>query len=329
MWLHKKKITARYKLRIKWVRILRTMTKFEDLSENDKTVLLVHTNDSHRGPGMVVQNLQKGLKAIGVQYRGRFDSMPSKYTGVLQDYDLDSLKHWHEMKTPLLLGPNLFVLPTDNPNLCKMFDNFVVPTQWVKNLYEGFDLMKGKNIHVWPVGIDTEEWKPVPREDSELDCVVYHKNRSEQDLAIVEAICKKFKLNYKVFKYGSYEEHELKGAAEQARFAILVTGTESQGIAYMQILSTDTPCYVFNSPTWKSEDGSIVVPASSVSYWDDRCGYKSETVDLKHFEEFMTKVSEGQFNPRDYILENHTLEKSAQEYYNLLRTCYGENPIKF
>ena len=223
------------------------------------------------------------------------------------------------------MGPNLFVLPTDNPSLCKMFKHFVVPSQWVKDKYETFDLMKDKDIQVWSVGIDTEEWKPGEWENSgELDCIIYHKNRSNQDLAVVEAICRKFELNYELLQYGDYQESDLhRIATEQARFAILCTGTESQGIAYMQMLSSGLPCYVFNNPTWKSEGGEHSFPATSVPYWDERCGYKSDKVDLVNFKDFLDKMYAGQFAHRDYILENHTLEKAAQRYYNLLRQSYS------
>ena len=308
------------------------MTKFEDLSDFDKTVLLVYTNDMHRGPGMVVKNLQKGLEAIGVRCGNTFQSMPSKYIGVTQFCHPELLNEWYRDKETLLLGPNLFVLPTDNPSLCQMFDNFVVPSQWVKELYEGFELMRDKDINVWSVGIDTAEWgdkKLAGPSTPKYDCFIYHKNRSDQDLAIVEAVCRKFGLKYQTLKYGEYQEHELKTATQESRFAILCTGTESQGIAYMQVLSTDTPCYVFNSPTWKSEDGHISVAATSIPYWDSRCGYTSDLVDLKHFEEFLAKVDLGVFIPRKYILENHTLEKSAQVYYNLLRACYNDETVQF
>ena len=306
-----------------------TMIVLKDLSRFDKTVRLLFANSTHRGPGMVVRNLTKGLDAAGLVPIGVHSSVASSMTGVLQFCHPELINELHQEKAPALMGPNLFVLPTDNPSLCKMFDHFVVPSQWVKEKYQQFDLMKEKDIQVWSVGIDTEEWKPVDR-NGEIDCLIYHKNRSAQDLAVVEAVCRKYKLNYKVLEYGKYQEKELRNiATEQARFAILCTGTESQGIAYMQMLSSDLPCYVFNNPTWKSEDGKHSFKASSVPLWDKRCGYKSDKVDLGHFEEFLEKVDDGIFAAREYILEHHTLEKAAQSYYNLLRRAYGKESVEF
>lgn len=308
------------------------MTKFEDLTTFEKTVFLIYANDSHRGPGMVVQNLTKGLKAIGVDVATVADPKAAAYVAGLQFCHTNLLNNRYLEKKPILMGPNLFVLPTDNPTLCQMFSHYVVPSQWVKDKYESFDLMKGKDIRIWSVGIDTEDWgvkDELKEESSQLDCFIYYKNRSEHDLAVAEAICRKYELKYKVLGYGSYQEDELRALTYSSKFAILLTGTESQGIAYMQILAANTPCYVLNNPTWRSEDGMHAFPAASVPYWDDRCGDKIDNINLKHFEEFMKKVDAGVFSPREYILKNHTLEKAAQKYYNLLRRSHGHDPVEF
>lgn len=290
----------------------------------DKSVSLIYQNDSHRGPGKVVHNLKSGLEKIGVSIHELYDSRPWKYTGCLQFCWPEILTSYAESKRPILMGPNLFVTPADNPSLCKLFNHFVVPSEWVKNFYQQFDLMSGKNIHVWPVGIDTDEWNlPDFQTEEELDCFIYFKNRSEQDLAVVEAICRKFNLKYEVIKYGNYQEEELKHLCAKSKFCVLLTGTESQGIAYMQILSTNTPCYVFNSSNWKSEDGKYTVDASSVPYFDEQCGYISNDVDLVHFEDFIGKCTQGIFHPRNYILNNHTLVKSAKAYFDLLTLSYN------
>jgi len=303
------------------------MDFFKDLPEYDKSVLLAFNNETHRGPGMVAKNLQEGLRRIGV-YVLKPEEGDAKYKGYLQPSHPGFLNSWVKNNQKVLMGPNLFVLPTDSPELCKGFTDFVVPGQWVKDKYKKFDLLKEKNIHVWPVGIDTDEWSPVDKNDEQkFDCLIYHKNRGQRDLAVTEAICRKYNLSFKTLKYGEYDENDLKITAPKSKFAILVNGTESQGIAYMQILSTNTPCYVFNKTSWTAEDKSITVPATSIPYWDERCGSASNDVDLKHFEEFLEKLNT--FSPREYILENHTLEKSAKKYYNLLRIMNSESEVSF
>lgn len=282
---------------------------------SEQSILLKFQNKDHRGPGKVVKNLIKGLNGINIHSVFNFEDKFDKI-GCLQLCDFHTISSIKNSGSRVLLGPNLFVLPTDNPTICGMFSNFVTPSKWVKDLYEQFDIMKNKNIFVWSVGIDTEEWTESYTEKS-LDCFIYFKNRTEQDLVFAEAICRKFNLNYKVIRYGSYQENELKDLCSKSKFAILLTGTESQGIAYMEILSSNIPCYVFDYPYWKSDDGKWNVPASSVPYWDDRCGVKTSKLDLKQFELFIEQVKNKTFNPRQYILENHTLEIAARKYIEI------------
>lgn len=288
-----------------------------------KTVRLIYQNDSHRGPGAVVQNLKSGLSKIDIETLSSFEPGEEDYVGFLQPVHPNLIKKYAESNKPVLMGPNLFVLPTEIPQLCNMFDNFVVPSAWVKEKYKEFDLMKNKNIHIWPVGIDTEKWAPFRSNNinEELDCFIYYKNRSPRDLALTEALCRKFKLKYKVLKYGSYKEEELYNLCQTIQtnggFIILLTGTESQGIAYMQMLSFDIPCYVLNNPTWKSEDGLHEAAATSVPYFTKKCGEVVHDINIKNFERFLSQVKDRVYSPRDYILDNHTLEKSAENYIKI------------
>lgn len=283
-------------------------------------VYLHYQNSTHRGPGGVVKGLLKGLERLQIEVV----SKPSD-----ADY-IGSLQHpgafYEQLPANTLMGPNLFVLPSEAPEICNKFSNFVVPSQWVKDLYSQpiFESMQNKEIDIWSVGIDTNEWKPnitlKIESESQLDCFVYYKNRSQQDLALVYKICKHYNLNFEIIEYGSYKEEQLKSLCDRSKFAILLTGTESQGIAYMNILSTDTPCFVFNKQKWVYEnDKSINAPASSVPYFDKRCGEISPDVNLALFETFMDNVNNKQYVPRDYILENHTLEMSAKKYIELLK----------
>jgi len=289
----------------------------------DKSVCLYYSNASHRGPGKVVENLKKGIEKIGGYTTTMLDSKSAKYHGMLQFCHPEILNSFHKEKRKILLGPNLFVLPNEIPALCENFIVFVVPAAWVKDLYSNFDIINKKNIYVWSVGIDTDAWQPDENlGQSEFDCLIYYKNRTLEDLRITEAVCKKFNLSYKIIKYGEYKEEDLLKTSQKLvnknGFAILLTGTESQGIAQQQIMSTGLPCYVFNQNYWKSDDGLYKVKATSVPYFDQTCGAISDSLSLKHFDEFLQNVKQNKYSPRKYILDNHTLEKSAYQYFDIL-----------
>ena len=271
-------------------------------------IKLYYSNDSHRGPGAVVQNLRRGLESIGAEL---VDDNPD-YEGYLQRVPQRPVS-----PETTLYGPNLVVLPTEAPELYRNTVS-VVPSDWVKSLYERYDFVNPDNVHVWSVGIDTDKWAQLAIEKTQ-DCLVYSKGRSARDELLVEKILTKNKLSYQILRYGSYQEQQLERACDRSRFAVLLTGTESQGIAYMQILSKNLPCYVFNSNTWKSEDKTVAVPATSVPYFDSTCGEVTDDIDLEHFAAFVEKAKTRKYTPRKYILKNHTLQASAHRYLELLK----------
>jgi len=123
-------------------------------------------------------------------------------------------------------------------------------------------------------------------------------------------------LTYEKIEYGSYTEEDLIALANSSRFCVTVTRTESQGIAYQEILSMNVPMYVIDKTIW-DDMPDISFPATSAPYFDDRCGIKH--LDLSRFDEFLSRLNE--YSPREYILENLTLEKCASEYISLLEFC--------
>jgi len=275
-------------------------------ASNNMQIRVLANNTSHRGPGKVYQNLVKGLRLLGHGVNQPIVGEPDLNVCLQM---VPTILQLDPRKT--LFGPNLVVLPTEAHELFSdPSKHFLVPSQWVKDLYCQFDFVHPNNLHVWAVGIDLDKWNISPKPKPSQDCFIYFKNRSEEDLRIVKLLLKKFGLKYSTLQYGSYTEDQLKKACSDSRFAVLLTGTESQGIAYMEILSTNTPCYVFNKPTWESEDKKIKQHASSVPYFDDGfCGAVSpDNISLEHFTEFLNAVDS--LSP-SYYMGLYSLENST------------------
>lgn len=275
---------------------------------------LQYTNASHRGPGMVVQNLLKGLQTLGVDVQTQ--PQACDYYGCLQPPGA-ILNH---LPKQTLMGPNIFVIPSENMGVVNRFQNHVVPCEWVKDVYNRWPDMQSKNINVWPVGIDTDKWQPLDYWTplrGRLDCFIYVKNRDPNDVGLVENACRALGLSYEINQYGAYTQESLLTRCVSAKFAILLTDTESQGIAYMNILSTGTPCYVINKAKW--EYRGIQAPATSVPYFDKRCGeiVDNAIINRDHLEQFVNNLNT--YDPRQYILDNHTLVKGAENYVTLLK----------
>ena len=284
-------------------------------------IRLLTNNRTSRGPGMVYKNLRKGLELLGIEVQNypiviseEFDycvclSDPVALQGSLGDAPFK----------PHLVGPNMWELPEES--VAAKHQDFLVPSQWVKDLYLTFDIMKDKNIHVWPVGIDTDEWYDKRGEEKLGDCLIYHKGMPEATKNLVVELCLDKGLSWGALSYGSYHESALHDATKQCRFAILTTKTESQGIAYQQILASGLPCFVFEKAEWDDRADGVKCPASAVPYFDERCGVKvREGASREEIYEAFTGFLENldTFNPRAYIEENLTLEVCAQKIIDIL-----------
>lgn len=268
----------------------------------------IYTNNfsSANGPGKVCQNLIKGLDKLGVKCQINANL---KDTGFLNGYVSPTIQ------PNMLLGPNIFVLPSDlHPDFWKTKRNLVTPSDWVRDKYVS-QLGPEHNVFVWPVGIDTE-WFTPSKLDKTNDCLIYFKRGSESKrLELIDYLNSK-DMTYREIVYGQYSEEMLIETARSSRFCVTLTSTESQGIAYQEILSMGLPMYVVDKQVWDDRPG-VCFPATSAPYFDDRCGIKHP--DLSRLEEFLDNLNE--FQPREYILGNLTLEKCAFEYLSLLEKC--------
>jgi len=256
----------------------------------------------NRGPGKVYNNTLKGLKLNGCEV---VENGYGDYNGSFWPGD-------HPSNT--LMGPNIMVVPSDQPGFWKKYNHYVVPSQWVYDKYKSFALTKDINIYIWSAGIDTELFKP--KKDIQYDCLVYFKNRQNVDLDVVTSFLNSKNLTYNVIRYGSYTEKHLIDLCNKSKYCILIDNTESQGIAYMEMLSMDIPIYVLDQKVWNNR-----FPATSVPWFDDRCGLIVDNIEDKTFDKFLSKEHE----PRKYILENHTLEISAEKYIKILKKIKDES----
>jgi len=276
-----------------------------------KKEINLHFNSINRGPGRVIENLARGLGSHGWSVCGNYPITEGVYQACLQ-----ATQAVESLPRNTIMGPNLFVFPSEWSDYCFKFDHYIVPSTWVKNKYSAYREMSRSTIDVWAVGIDTETWQN-QNNDEKKNVLVYFKSREKSELDQVTSQLDRQGISYQVIEYGSYEEKDLYNVCNSSKSCILLTGTESQGIAYMQILSMGVPCYVINKSKFDYfhyKDSPI--KATSVPYFNDMCGVVRDQFDIEDFLEFLENYEK--FNPRDYILEDYTLEKSAKKYIDLL-----------
>lgn len=281
--------------------------------------IALHYNYQNRrtGPGKVAINLAAGLKKLKVKvdYNVQDATIPN---GCLQK----GARLFRQLPSSTLMGPNLVVNPTDDHMLWQQYENFVVPSQWVLDFYVTSALTNNAKFWVWSAGIDTKFWT---LSDSLIqDCFVYYKPGDQRTLIELEALrgtLRSMGMKFTTITYGEYDEQALLNACHHSKFAILLTGTESQGIAYMEILATGTPCLVSDCIKWNKYS------ATSVPYFDSRCGAflcNTENVENPWIDAIQYfNRNYKQYDSRMFIEESHTLEISAQRYLDILGDIHG------
>jgi glycosyltransferase involved in cell wall biosynthesis len=244
---------------------------------------------------------------------------------------------------PIVAGIGLMTHPSEWPTLCDDFPvvKYLQHSHWANAVYEPYF---GDRCVIWPVGIDTEKWKPNYKthkketrkaENNLVDFLIYDKIMWEAELTsreIKHSILRELKkrnLSFEIIRYGNYGPHEFQQALGRSRAMIFLCEHESQGLAYQEALSSGVPIIAWDQG-WcldpnRFQWGQPKIPASSVPYFDERCGvkFKDASAFPGRLEEFLAKLEAKTFAPRTYILENLTLEKCSQNFINIL---HGEKP---
>ncbi len=280
------------------------------------------------GQVRVFLNLCAGLDRLGIRYRvNDYDYIrkhPNELACIIgRSFVFDKIK-W---KNPLMIGVAGYDHPLQDPTLLQRRDvrKILVPGEWVADMFRSY----WPNTQAWPVGIDTDRWCP-SQQGKSVDVLLYdkvHWNRDSHVADLVQPIrayLKKAGCAVTEIRYGSYQEEDYRAALASSRAMIFLCQNESQGIAYQQALSSGVPILAWNpSGFWQDKnffpDRVKYGPVTSIPYWDDRCGMAFS--DYQAFEaawpQFRERNAAGAFQPRQYILDNMTLELRAREYYEI------------
>ncbi len=282
------------------------------------------------GQFLVYHNLIRGLDQLKIPYRINdyryINDHPEEIACIIGK---DEALFDREWENPIVFGAAMGINPVRNPDILEEFPikKLVVPCKWLKQMFSPYG---EDNIAVWPVGIDTDTWKPVIKE-KKIDFLIYNKirwDKEQMDKDLVEPIkevLKSKQLSFTELKYGSYKPKDLMREVAQCRCAIFLCEHETQGIAYQQILSSGLPILAWDragywqDPNWYP-DKIKFSPVSSVPYWNNACGVKFTSAGnfSIRLNEFIMRAAENSFKPRDYILNNLTLAKCAQKYADII-----------
>ena len=268
------------------------------------------------GPHKVVKNLLMSLDQEKIDYA--INEEKYEHNFLLQYNDIAHEKHSKIELDTCIIGPQVWLFDTYGQFLIEHQDYYkkmIAPSQWVKDKFiNKFNLPENK-ISVWPVGIETFN----NERDITYDCLIYFKRREQKELDAVKQFLDNKNLSYKMVQYGGYGEDGFKNLVNQAKFCFLINGTESQGIAVQEIMSMGVPIIAWDIKEWLDQGEAYRVPATSIPYWDERCGEVFFNIDDLEvtFSKFYATLD--QYDPKAFIKDNLSFECSVKTLLDILR----------
>jgi len=283
------------------------------------------------GPYQVRRNLVAGLARAGYPFRLNPPSFRvTEYVGVLSN--VNALRWAIEGKQSgkirrLVAGPNLVVTPLEEDCiLCAPeIDTVVTPCRWVGDWYASLAPELKNKLVEWPVGIDADYWRPNKTGEGKEDLMwlIYDKTKDggKTELKAVLSELNRRREQYEVIVYGQYTHAYYRNALRKSRAMIMLSPSESQGIAQMEAWACDVPILVWNRNRVEWKDLVFDGPsASSSPYLSEECGmqFSNDRDFAEILDDFIGR--KNTFSPREYMLHNFSLTKAALSYSRIFQT---------
>jgi len=214
----------------------------------------------------------------------------------------------------IILGPHNFVFPTQEWN--RAFND---PRVSYNCLSDWNRMAVGDlKLECLPFPVDTDSFAPSDREKTH-DCLLYTKSRRPEEIEYAVNALKEQGLTYRRIDYGSYTEADYKEVLASCRFGLWVGRHESQGFALQEALSSGVPLLIWNVETmgeeWNGQQSYTgkegAYEATSIPYWDMRCGVVVRKDNLKEGLRFM-RGSWATYRPREFVIERLSAEACAK-----------------
>ena len=167
--------------------------------------------------------------------------------------------------------------------------------------------------------VNTEKFKPIKEKREKV--FIYFKRRNKDELILIKNFLHQKNIDFVIFDYVKrYNEEDYLKYLQNSKYGIILDAHESQGFAIEEALSCDVPLLVWNVTSMNQEEGSnyLNIPATSIPYWDERCGeyfYNKDQFE-KTYNKFINKLNT--YKPREFVIENLSVKKCAEIFKNLL-----------
>jgi hypothetical protein len=237
------------------------------------------------------------------------------------------LESW-SLSNPALLGPALYDHPGLAPHLMAdpRFRRYLVSADWCLEMFRPY---YGEHCALWFAGIDVAHWPDSRQGERDIDVLVYDKIRWDRERLVpgflepLVAELRRGGLSVQRLQYRFYDVPTYRRLLGRSRSMLFLCEHETQGIAYQEALASNVPVLAWDNGFWLDplarRFSSQPIPASSVPYFDTRCGERFR--DLASFsavfELFWARL--GSYEPRQYVKEHLSPAASSSLYLQLYR----------
>lgn len=269
--------------------------------------------------------LRTSLEKIGCDVRVNDYAMAARYP----DYPIGVAGYPSVMdkippQNPIIFGPGDFGLPEQSAAVAKndRFKILIQPSKWFCDVYRPYC---GDKLMAWYAGIDTDAFPDLSKEEKTVDVLIYDKIRWHRDTLVpgflekIQDMLRRQNKSFVTLRYGHHAHFDFRREATRARSMIFVCEHETQGLAYQEAMSENLPIFAWdegrNVDPYFEPYMNPDINVSSVPYFSDQCGMKFQKDNFEErFTEFWSKLET--YRPRDYVLENLSMKKSAEAYLN-------------
>jgi hypothetical protein len=296
------------------------------------------------GLAKVTLNLTLGLQKLGVDYqllKSPIETQQERLFGLLHGPIIESKTL--AQSANCIVGPGIINHPSEWPDLFTKYKAVynIQNCEWAAEIYRP---VYGDRVKIWTMGIDHELYAPRASDSKKIDFLIYDKIRWRDTPAysnlletcqkeLAKAGCTSLYIRYGQYPKGQEDAYHT--MLRQCKAMLFLSENETQGFAYNEALSMGVPILAWNFGKWCDPNrfnyGLDDVPATSIPYWDTRCGvdFRLPTDFAEQLQIFLEKLDRAEFSPRSYILENLRLEQGAQNYLDLLNTAQKEIDLNF
>ena len=283
-------------------------------------ILLITTNLHHKNLGALRK--YKNIKIDEIHVNQGLDKLDlSQYNCIYSPVYPICVENF---SSRFLFGPHFSVFPEKDKCDLITYKNkktsYVILSDWVKK-YFFVPMTQHFKLEDVPFGVDTDTFKETLPIQQRQNVFIYYKRRDPHELEFVKKFLDSKGIQYKLFNYETrYHEKDYIDCLASSKYGIWIGSHESQGFALQEALSSNVPLLIWNVRSMHQEYKSSYqyIPATTIPYWDDRCGeyfYERDEFETV-FDKFVKNIDT--YQPRQYVLENLSIDVCEKKFMDMI-----------